>query len=150
MPKQHCTCGKGDDVGAIAHSDDCVCSDWIFGELEGGYDENNPMHNKSIVPERKDLPPTPSIPLPRMTRGGDRFSSDKYSTRDLGGHFHTDERGYLHRCYHKVRVRWYVWLLFFVFWAVGTEPVEQHLWAKVTPFKQIAEFVHLPVEVHDE
>lgn len=64
-------------------------------------------------------------------------------------HFHEDDAGILHRCYHKCKTRWYVWLLFFVFWAVGTEPVEQHLWAEVTPFKQIAEFVHLPVEVHE-
>jgi hypothetical protein len=33
-----CTCGKGDNVGAVAHSDDCPVSDWVFGELEGTFD----------------------------------------------------------------------------------------------------------------
>jgi hypothetical protein len=52
------------------------------------YDENNPLHNRSITPDRHDLPPTD-------------FVSENYGTRDLGGHFHKDDRGYLHRCYHK-------------------------------------------------
>lgn len=30
-----CICGKGDDAPAIAHSDECPCIDWVFGQLEG-------------------------------------------------------------------------------------------------------------------
>lgn len=38
---EYCTCGKGDEAPAIVHADDCPCVDWVYGNLEGGSDENS-------------------------------------------------------------------------------------------------------------
>jgi hypothetical protein len=33
-----------------------------------------------------------------------------WSRPDSVAHFHTDDRGVLHRCYHVCRHRWYLWI----------------------------------------
>jgi hypothetical protein len=61
-------------------------------------------------------------------------------------HTHVDEKGVLHRCYHKCRSLWYVWApLIFVF-QVLMFPLEHKAaeWAWEQPgLSAIAEYLHL-------
>jgi len=57
-------------------------------------------------------------------------------------HYHEDERGILHRCYHKTRLSWKAWVLAAAIATLGF-PIEHTIWEKVPPFSNVADRIGL-------
>ncbi len=57
-------------------------------------------------------------------------------------HYHEDEKGILHRCYHKTRISWKAWVLAATIATLGF-PIEHTIWEKVPPFSNIADRIGL-------
>jgi hypothetical protein len=65
------------------------------------YDENDPLQNRSITPYR-------GLSLPPIAT--ESVDAKVYPYEGQTGHYHTDSRGILHRCYHHCRHRPWLWL----------------------------------------
>lgn len=64
-------------------------------------------------------------------------------------HFHADEAGVMQRCYHRCRSGVLGFAIATVLWFMAF-PVEHLLWTKVNPFPQVAQFLGIEIEPHEE
>jgi hypothetical protein len=114
-----------------------------------------------IVKRKADrLPPPPAPPPPRLIRDGeyppkpqgspnvllgrDRRKSKSKAAPETGdhcGHEHVDEKGFIHKCFHKCRSVLFNWS----FWLGVTLsfPIEHFLWEKVWPFYHVTAWMGL-------
>ena len=86
------------------------------------YDHDDPLNNRSISPNRKIVT---YLPI----------------DADSGHHYHKDNDGILHRCYHSCRTvvsSWQFWLGM----TLGF-PFEHYLWEKVWGFRMVTEWLGL-------
>jgi len=68
-----------------------------------------------------------------------------WSEVESDAHYHTDSRGYLHRCYHVCKNR-IPWLWVTIGWLAGqtlTFPLEHLLWERVWGFRTITQWMGL-------
>lgn len=68
-------------------------------------------------------------------------SEMQYDSPTLGGHVHTDSRGYVHWCYHHCRnilTAWQFWLGMTL-----SFPFEHLLWEKMWPFYLLSHWLGL-------
>lgn len=67
------------------------------------------------------------------------MDTNNYSDHDLGGHFHTDNRGYIHRCFHSCRnllTSWQFWLGTFL-----SFPIEHYIWLHCPLLSIIGQYI---------
>lgn len=65
-----CSCGKGDDAPAIVHAEDCLCIDWIYGPLEGGFMSDKEKDPTEVAVEEADERDPNNLATPTEKKDG--------------------------------------------------------------------------------